>query len=91
MSQQRREVWFSGRVQGVGFRYTTHSIAAGFSVTGFVKNLADGRVLLVVEGEKREIGRFIEAIQDRMASNIDDLDESVMESTDEFRAFDIRH
>jgi acylphosphatase len=45
---QRREVHYSGHVQGVGFRYTTRSIARGYEVTGFVQNLEDGRVSRVV-------------------------------------------
>ena len=56
--QQRREVYFSGRVQGVGFRYTVRMVASRFAVTGFVKNLPDGRVQLVAEGlTNHEIGR----------------------------------
>ena len=47
---EQREVYYSGRVQGVGFRYTVRSLASRMAVTGFVKNLPDGRVHLVVEG-----------------------------------------
>ena len=49
MPRERRHVWFSGRVQGVGFRYTCQTLARGFDVAGLVRNLADGRVELVVE------------------------------------------
>jgi acylphosphatase len=56
---KRASVYFSGRVQGVGFRYTCRSIAKGFSLTGYVKNLDDGRVEMKVEGEKEEIEDFL--------------------------------
>src|SRR4029079_16800556 len=56
---ERRQVYYSGRVQGVGFRYTARQIAGRFAVTGFVENLGDGRVHLIVEGETREIDRFL--------------------------------
>lgn len=60
----------TGKVQGVGFRYRTHTLAAGFSVVGYVKNLPDGSVELLAEGEKSEVERFLVAIEDRMAENI---------------------
>ena len=53
--RQQREVYYAGSVQGVGFRYTVRSLAARFDVTGFVRNLPDGRVHLVVEGAADEI------------------------------------
>lgn len=56
---ERREVRYRGRVQGVGFRYTARSIAQSYAVTGYVKNVADGSVELVVEG--RAGGRFLRA------------------------------
>lgn len=66
----RRTVHFSGRVQGVGFRYTTESVAAGFDVTGTVRNLSDGRVELIAEGSSAEIDRFIAAVRSAMAGHI---------------------
>jgi acylphosphatase len=55
----RREVFYSGRVQGVGFRWTVRHIAQSHAVTGFVKNLEDGRVQLVVEGATAELDRLL--------------------------------
>lgn len=49
---------FEGHVQGVGFRYQTVSVAKGFEVTGYVRNLADGRVHLYAEGEESEVVAF---------------------------------
>jgi acylphosphatase len=57
-------VYYAGHVQGVGFRYTARSVAAGFEVTGVVRNLPDGRVELVVEGERSELEAFRTAIRE---------------------------
>lgn len=62
-TMRRAHVLYSGKVQGVGFRYTTRQIAARFAVTGFVKNLGDGRVELVAEGTQEEVERFLRAIR----------------------------
>lgn len=59
-------VHFSGRVQGVGFRYTVLQVAKEFEVCGTVQNLTDGRVRLEVEGPKTEINGLVEAIGERM-------------------------
>ena len=56
--QECRRIIFHGRVQGVGFRYTTHRIARGFPVTGFVRNLTDGTVELVACGTPLKRGVF---------------------------------
>ena len=85
MAMERREVHFSGRVQGVGFRYTTRQIAADYGVSGFVKNLPDGRVQMVVEGEGAEIDELLEAIQGEMRGNIRD---TRVDRTDYQGAFD---
>ena len=57
-----RRVIFEGRVQGVGFRYTTKDLAKGFEVCGTVKNLTDGTVELEVMGEREEVDAFINEI-----------------------------
>jgi len=62
MSLERRRVIYAGRVQGVGFRLTSEELARSFSVSGYVRNLDDGRVELVAEGETTEIDTFLEAI-----------------------------
>lgn len=59
-------VYFTGHVQGVGFRYSTLQVAKEFEVTGRVSNLADGRVQLEVEGNTREVAAFIAAVEERM-------------------------
>lgn len=68
------KVHFTGRVQGVGFRWTTERIAARFAVTGRVRNLTDGRVWLLAEGDKGEVGKFIQEIRHVMRDNISDVE-----------------
>jgi acylphosphatase len=58
------QILYSGHVQGVGFRYTAKSVAAGFEVAGTVRNLADGRVELIAEGAREELDAFRHAIRD---------------------------
>ncbi len=87
--RQQREVFYAGRVQGVGFRYTVRSLAAGFQVTGFVRNLCDGRVQLVVEGRTDEIERFLQAVRKEMAGYIAEMKEMVRPPTGQFQRFEI--
>ncbi|MBI3407619.1 MAG: acylphosphatase [Planctomycetes bacterium] len=65
-----KRVLYWGRVQGVGFRYAAHRLAQGFAVAGFVRNLRDGQVELLAEGDPAEVGRFLETISERMADFI---------------------
>jgi len=87
----RSEVLYSGRVQGVGFRWTARQIAEGFAVTGFVKNLADRRVQLVVEGAPDEIDRFLAEIAERMGDHIRDISAASAPAKGEFHTFEIVH
>lgn len=62
--------WFEGHVQGVGFRYQTVGVAKGFEVTGFVRNLDDGRVHLYIEGEDFEVVAFQSEVESELKSYI---------------------
>jgi acylphosphatase len=62
--------WFEGHVQGVGFRYQTVSVAKGFEVTGYVRNLADGRVHFYAEGTEAEVVAFQSEVQSELKSYI---------------------
>lgn len=64
MNRSRLQVFYSGTVQGVGFRYAVKTLASGFEVTGTVRNLPDGRVELVAEGAKDELSAFQQAIRE---------------------------
>ncbi len=86
----RQVVHFSGEVQGVGFRYTTHRIARRHAVTGFVRNLPDGRVELIVEGQASEIAGFLRDVRSAFADNITELEAEDRPSENEFTGFEIR-
>ena len=87
-----RHVFFEGRVQGVGFRWTVKNLARGYEVTGWVKNLADGRVEMQVSGETDEVDAFIEAIgESELKSHIRKVDVSVIPPLTGVRGFDISH
>jgi len=58
------QVFYEGRVQGVGFRYCVRQLACGFDVSGWVRNLPDGRVELQACGEASELELFVEAIRE---------------------------
>jgi acylphosphatase len=93
VGRERRQVFFSGRVQGVGFRYTCQSLSADFAVSGYVRNLADGRVEVVAEGDPNEVDRFIAAIQAEMGYYIREIQTETEPPPDDgpLSGFSIRH
>ena len=62
-----RQIIFEGRVQGVGFRYTCRELAKGFDLVGFAKNLADGTVQLVLQGDPEEIEDYVNDLVEESA------------------------
>ena len=86
----RAILFFSGRVQGVGFRFTTNEIAKNFAVKGTVENCLDGRVKIVVEAESREIDCFIEAVRTSMSGRIKQMERYESEPSYEFENFSVR-
>ena len=88
---ERRTLTYSGNVQGVGFRWTTVQLSRGFDVSGFVRNLDNGSVELVAEGQKGELDRFLAAVADEMRANIREVQSQVSPGTGEFDSFDVRH
>jgi acylphosphatase len=89
--REQHEVFYAGRVQGVGFRYTVRSLAVGFHVTGYVRNLPDGRVQLVVEGDAAEVNGFLDAIKKEMAYYVGSVQHQKRPAGGGFRSFEIRH
>ncbi len=88
--RSRMHIFYSGHVQGVGFRYTVRSMAAGFEVTGTVRNLLDGRVELTAEGPREELEAFRKAIRDAGLEHFIRSEEVTWgEATGEFRGFEI--
>jgi acylphosphatase len=84
----RAHVFYTGRVQGVGFRYTAESIAERAALTGWVKNLPDGRVELVCEGAKEKINALLSEIKESsLGIYIKKIDCQWEEPTDEFKDF----
>jgi acylphosphatase len=71
-----KRVVYAGSVQGVGFRYTVRGIARGFPVAGYVRNLPDGRVEVVAEGEEGEVVAFVAAVARRWHDNITDASQT---------------
>lgn len=89
--RKRAHVFYTGRVQGVGFRYTVREVACGFEVAGFVRNLMDGRVELCAEGEEEELQAFLEGITESgLGGHIRNADVQWPVATGEFRGFEIR-
>ncbi len=87
---ERREIRFAGRVQGVGFRYTARNMAVRLPVTGYVRNLPDGTVELVVEGAQRELERLLAGIEAELGRFIEHRDEALQPATGEFPRFEIK-
>ena len=88
---QQRQVHYEGRVQGVGFRYTVCRVAGTYSVTGYVRNLPDGRVLLVAEGAAEELDRFLAAVGTAMERYIRGVQQTTRPATGQFSDFGVRY
>ena len=90
MTRQRVQIFYSGRVQGVGFRYSVKKLASGFEVTGVVRNLSDGRVELVAEGARAELGAFLAAVRESEVAGFIRQEQSAWaDAKNEFSGFEI--
>lgn len=87
---QHETIYFTGHVQGVGFRYSTLQVAKEFEVAGFVRNLFDGRVHVEVEGRKPEIDAFVAAILEAMPGHVRNTERVTARRVPQFRGFEIR-
>ena len=90
MKQERYVVYYSGRVQGVGFRYAVCRVATRFDVKGFVRNLGDGRVQVIAEGKTEELAGFLECIQAEMSGYIGAKELDQQAPSGEFSDFGLR-
>ena len=88
--QKRLHIYYAGSVQGVGFRFTVERIANSFGLFGWVRNLDDGRVEAVVEGEEPSLESFQQKIRDIFDGYIREADTASGIATGEFSSFDIR-
>ena len=90
MVKKRLHVYYSGMVQGVGFRFTAERLANHLGLSGWVKNLRDGRVELVCEGEESKLSELLNKIKNGpLKSYISEQDVEWGRATDEFSAFEI--
>ena len=85
-----RRFYVSGRVQGVGFRYFTEDVAHREGVTGYVRNLADGRVEALIEGDLEAVTRVERAIRSGPAgARIEGIDVEVLTPSGAYRSFKV--
>ena len=85
----RKHIYYTGSVQGVGFRYTTARIAADYDITGYVKNLPDGRVEVIAQGTTLQVNAFINQLADAMARYIRDTNIKIEPYSGAFKKFNI--
>ena len=85
-----RQVFYEGRVHGVGFRYTCKQLARGFEVVGLVRNLPDGRVELQIAGAREEVDAFLDAIaESELKSHVKNVTVVPITPLAEWRGFEI--
>jgi acylphosphatase len=82
-------VYYSGRVQGIGFRFTAESLALELNVSGWVRNLGDGRVEIVAESEEEVLEKFLERIKEYFSRYIHNVDIEWAEASGRFKEFTI--
>jgi acylphosphatase len=87
---EQQEIYFSGQVQGVGFRYTAQDVARRYPGTGFVQNLRDGRVRMVVEGRFDDVDSVLADLQSRMQPYIRSVDRTSHPASGAYGDFSIR-
>lgn len=86
----RKRIVFSGRVQGVGFRFTAIQYARQFGLTGWVKNMYDGTVLMEVQGESYVIDKLIDCLKNDRFIRIDSMDQKEISVIENDRGFDLK-
>ena len=87
----RKTVYYSGRVQGVGFRWTTCRVAGGYEVTGTVRNLPDGRVEVIVEGPPEVVNAMLAELEGTMGSHIRDVKADTSPATGQYGDFRVSY
>ncbi|HLJ11148.1 MAG TPA: acylphosphatase [Planctomycetaceae bacterium] len=83
-------VIYTGRVQGVGFRYTVQSLARGCPITGYVRNLSDGSVELVAQGDVSAINALLADVSGRFGANISHCERRPVTDAPSLETFEIR-
>jgi acylphosphatase len=88
--KKQAHVFYAGRVQGVGFRYTARELADEIGVAGWAKNLSDGRVELVAEAQEELVKDFLNKVSGHFRNYIQNESVAWSAATGEFKEFDIR-
>jgi acylphosphatase len=87
--RKQLHVYYNGRVQGVGFRFTAENIANQLGVTGWVKNLRDGRVEILAEAEEGVLRDFLGQISKYFSHYIEDTVADWQSATGQFKDFEV--
>ena len=85
---KQAHIYFSGEVQGVFFRQTAKEIADSLKISGYIKNLPDGRVELMAQSDEENINKLLDTLQNQF--KIDNTDINWSNSSQQFTSFDIR-
>ncbi len=80
-------IYFTGIVQGVGFRYTTQRMASELGLLGWVANLSDGRVEMILEGRKEQIEKLSEQLEAHFSGSIQDKEVLFSTASGKFKDF----
>ena len=87
---KRIHVYYSGRVQGVGFRFTVERLAIDLGLRGWVRNLPDGKVELLCEGNEQTLNKILASVDDKFSRYITQKQVNWMPASREFNTFEIR-
>jgi acylphosphatase len=91
MDTVARQIWFSGYVQGVGFRFTAQRVATRCRLTGYVRNLDDGRVEMFVQGTPDNIDQCLVDLGETFGSYIRDVKKADGTLSSSYTSFIITH
>ena len=87
----RQHMYISGDVQGVGFRYRAYHAAQRLGLTGYVRNLYDGRVELEVQGDRELINRLLGEIDAGSFVHMDNIESKIIPVVEDERSFKVVH
>jgi len=87
--QRQAHIFYSGSVQGVGFRFTAEAIAAKLGVCGWVKNLPSGQVEIVAEAEEKALDDFLSEMQKAFSHYIREVDVEWLNPQGKFKHFGV--
>ena len=88
--KKRIHAYFSGTVQGVGFRYAAERLADELKILGCVRNPPDGRVEIIAEAKEPVLKNFLRELRESFSDYVTEVDTEYLEATDDFKDFTIR-